>query len=159
MPNWSDIHPAVVHFPIALLFIAPLFLAIGAIYKKQDLKIAFLILLVLGTLSIIVAAATGEAAGEKITVINDSLLETLDNHESAAELSRTIFIIASMIAVAWHFLRNRASNFPQPIKRIAIFLFVCLYGFGLMTLSAAAHHGGGLVHQHGVHSGLFKETK
>lgn len=159
MPNWSDIHPAVIHFPIALLFIAPLFILLGEIFKKQDFKITFLILLVLGTLSILVAAASGEAAGETITVINDSLLETLDNHESAAELSRTIFIILSIIAIAWHFLRSRTTIIPPYVKKIAVFLFVCLYGFGLMTLSTAAHHGGGLVHQHGVHSGFFKETK
>lgn len=156
MPNWSDIHPAVIHFPIVLLFIAPLFLLIGAIFNKQDFKTTFLILLFLGTLSILVAVATGEAAGEKITVINDALLETLDNHESAGELSRTLFIILSIAAIAWHFLRN---HLPSKIKSIAIFFFLCLYGFGLVILSTAAHHGGGLVHHHGIHSELFKETK
>jgi|CXWL01.1.fsa_nt_gi uncharacterized membrane protein len=159
MPNWSDIHPALVHFPIAFLFIAPLFLVIGAIFKKQDFKTTFLILLLLGTLSIILATATGEAAGEKITVITDALLETLDHHESSAERSKTIFIILSIAAIAWHFFRTRASIIPSQIKSTAISLFVCLYGFGLLTLSTAAHHGGGLVHHHGVHSDLFKETQ
>ncbi len=159
MPNWSDIHPAVVHFPIALLFVAPLFLALGAIFKKQDFKTAFLILLLLGTLSIIVAAATGEAAGEKITVITDALLETLEHHESAAEQSRSIFVILSMSGIAWHFLRTRASRLPVQAKTLAVICFLLLYGYGLWTLSTAAHHGGGLVHHHGVHSGLFKETK
>lgn len=159
MPNWSDIHPAVVHFPIALLFIAPLFLMLGAIFKKQDLKIAFLILLLLGTVSIIVAASTGEAAGEKIKVITDALLETLEHHESAAEKSRTIFIILSIVGIAWHFFRTRASSIPVQVKALALSCFLLLYGYGLWTLSNAAHHGGALVHHHGVHSELFQETE
>lgn len=159
MPNWSDIHPAVVHFPIALLFIAPLFLVLGSIFKKQDFTLTFLILLLLGSLSIMVAAATGEAAGEKITVINDALLETLERHESSAEKSRTIFIILSIAGIAWHFLRTRASRIPEQTKTLAAVCFLILYGYGLWTLSNAAHHGGGLVHHHGVHSDLFKENR
>lgn len=159
MPNWSDIHPAIVHFPIALLFIAPLFLALGTIFNKQDFKSTFLILLLLGSLSIIAAAATGEAAGEKITVINDALLETLEHHESAAENSRTIFIILSIIGIGWHFLKTRTSRIPYQARTLAVACFLMLYGYGLWTLATAAHYGGRMVHFHGVHSELFKETK
>ena len=31
VPNWSELHPLVIHFPIALLLVAPLFVIAGVI--------------------------------------------------------------------------------------------------------------------------------
>ena len=55
-----------VHFPIGLLLIAPLFVVIGVLLKPAGsfpFLLVALVLMVLGTASTFVAASSGEAAG------------------------------------------------------------------------------------------------
>ena len=35
IPNWSELHPLVIHFPIALLLVAPLFIIAGILMNPQ----------------------------------------------------------------------------------------------------------------------------
>ena len=52
IPSWTELHPLVIHFPIALLLVAPLFIIIGMIVNPQKGRpflIAALILMLLGT--------------------------------------------------------------------------------------------------------------
>ena len=53
IPSWQAIHPLVVHFPIALLLIAPVFILIGIALKPErrfPFLLVALILMALGTL-------------------------------------------------------------------------------------------------------------
>jgi hypothetical protein len=66
IPSWAGLHPLMIHFPIALLLVAPLFIVAGAILsprKSRPAMMAALLLMVLGTVSIFVAVESGEAAG------------------------------------------------------------------------------------------------
>jgi uncharacterized membrane protein len=65
VPSWNGLHPLIVHFPIALLFVAPLFVILGAVLsppKGRPFLVSALILMVVGTASILFAIETGEAA-------------------------------------------------------------------------------------------------
>ena len=159
MPSWSSLHPVIVHFPISLLFVAPLFLLLGALTKKSVFQTTFLILLGVGTMGTMLAVSTGEAAGEKITVINDELLETLEQHESLAKKSRTVFVLLTLVGMCWQLFKHRLSIISTFIKTTAILIYIVAYGSGLIMLGNAAHHGGGLVHHHGVHSDLYQNKK
>ena len=67
IPGWEGLHPLIIHFPIVLLLVAPLLFLVGALLKPEKgrpvLYVA-LALMVAGTLSVFLAAATGEAAGK-----------------------------------------------------------------------------------------------
>ena len=67
IPSWDGLHPLIIHFPIALLLVAPLLVLVGALLKPdkgRPVLYVALALMIVGTLSIFVAAATGEAAGK-----------------------------------------------------------------------------------------------
>jgi uncharacterized membrane protein len=42
LPTWQAIHPLIVHFPIALLLVAPLFIVIGTL-RKPDRGFQFML--------------------------------------------------------------------------------------------------------------------
>ncbi len=54
IPQWDALHPLIVHFPVALLLTAPLFIVLGLFWKKyqQCLFILSFILLILGTAAV-----------------------------------------------------------------------------------------------------------
>ena len=67
IPSWDALHPLIIHFPIALLLIAPIFIVVGAVLtpaKGRSYLIAAMVLLLVGTASIFVAVESGEAAGK-----------------------------------------------------------------------------------------------
>ena len=66
--DWGSLHPMVVHMPIALLLISPLFIVLGLIFPKsaKTFYISALTLFIIGTLAIFLAISTGEKASELI---------------------------------------------------------------------------------------------
>ena len=64
IPSWDSIHPLIVHFPIVLLLLSPVFIIISMILtppKGRPYMTAALIILFLGTVSLFLAAESGEA--------------------------------------------------------------------------------------------------
>lgn len=151
-PSWDGMHPLIVHFPIALLLVAPLFVVLGLIIPKQwnGLAVAALILMVLGTLGAFAAVSTGEAAGELVER-NEAISATLEHHEDLAETTRTVFAVLTLIFAAIVVTPLVLSTTVKPMLRTGLCVaFLCLYAFGAVLLVNTAHEGGRLVHEHGV---------
>ena len=93
IPSWDGLHPLIIHFPIALLLVAPLLVLVGAPLKPEKgrpvLYVA-LALMVAGTLSIFLAASTGEAAG-KLAERTPQIDAVLERHEELADATRAVF--------------------------------------------------------------------
>lgn len=153
IPSWDGLHPLIIHFPIALLLIAPIFVVIGAALapaKGRPYLIAALFLLLAGTASIYVAVETGEAAG-KLAERSAGINRVLENHESLAERTRAVFSVLSVIFVAligvpW-FVKQADTRLTTTILPLA---FLVLYSAGALLLINTAHNGGRLVHEFGV---------
>ena len=155
LPAWNHLHPLVVHFPIALLMIAPLFVLGGVIVgagKGRPYLIAAFLLMLMGTAATFVAGASGDAAGEaarKTPVIE----RVLEQHEEMAETTQIVFSVLTVVFAGFLFLpalikRESPAAFARTVP--ALFLFVYLGGIG--ALVNTAHNGGRLVHELGIHS-------
>ncbi|HMM34152.1 MAG TPA: hypothetical protein PKA62_05380, partial [Thermoanaerobaculia bacterium] len=66
MPSWDGLHPLIVHFPVALLLVAPVLVLLALVVRghRRGLLLAALALMVLGTAASWVAVSTVEAAGK-----------------------------------------------------------------------------------------------
>ncbi len=133
------LHPILVHFPIALLFVSLFFDLMGATLSRDSFREGALWLLGLGLMGGIAAAIAGdmgedaaEAAG-----IAESLIET---HETWAQI--TLGIMA-LLLLSRLLLRNRFSA-----RTLTAYLVVA--AMGLIALVATGHTGGDLVYKHGA---------
>jgi len=157
----SGLHPLLIHFPIALLYIAPLFIIIGCLLK--DLRRPFfwssLVLIIIGTFSLWLSLITGEMAAEALTNIPEKALETLSYHDELAHVSRNIFIVLSIIFSLY--VANFRALFFQLRRRwhnLFLVAFLTVYCAGLIVLTNTAHYGGELVHQHHIRSTIFNNN-
>ena len=153
IPSWQAIHPLVVHFPIALLLIAPLFIVIGVMLKPArsfPFLLAALILMALGTASTFVAASSGEAAGELVG--NSAQAKAvLEQHEELAEITEIAFSALTLIFASILFVPKLLKREPtRAIATILPLVFLVFYATGALTLANTAHQGGRLVHELGV---------
>ncbi len=143
LPN--PLHPAVVHFPIVLAFLLPLF-AIGALVAirrgARPLR-AWLLPVAMGaalTLSSWVAVQTGEAQDERVErVVAEQPLET---HEEAAELFLTLSGVLLLVS-ATGLVRGvvgRAGRITATVGAVAL----------VVAAAQVGHSGGELVYRHGA---------
>jgi uncharacterized membrane protein len=157
LTDWGSLHPAFVHIPIALLFIAPLFILIGLIYQRpaKTFYLSALILLAIGTLGIHLAVSTGEEASEQIKP-DPGIVATLEIHEHLAEKIRLNFSILTSIFLTYMLLHSwLVKKFNSKNHQIALILFLSVCAYNLVLLVNTAHQGGKLVHYHGITSKLY----
>src|ERR1700693_2243458 len=99
IPSWDALHPLIIHFPIALLLIAPIFIVVGAVLtpsKRRAYLIAAMVLLLVGTVANCAAVQTEEAAG-KLEERTPGIELVLEPHESLAEGTQAVFSVLSVI--------------------------------------------------------------
>ena len=161
IPSWDGLHPLIIHFPIALLLVAPVLVVIGIVVpnKGRSFLITAFILMLLGTVASFIAVSTGESAGELAErVANvDSVLE---NHEELAETTRTVFsaltvIFGVMLFAPMIFKKDLSSKIVIPLN----LAFLIFYGAGVVLLINTAHEGGRLVHEFGVRAMMTASTQ
>ncbi len=153
VPSWDALHPLIIHFPIGLLLVAPVFILVGALLKPASGRaylIAALILMLLGTVSVFVAVETGEAAG-KVAERTPEINAVLEHHEKLAEATQVGFSVLTALFAAILFvprlLRRESSRLVATVLPLAFLVF---YGAGMLLLTNTAHNGGRLVHEFGV---------
>ncbi len=153
-PGWEGLHPLVIHFPIALLLVAPAFVIIGMIFNRhaRGFFLSGFFLVLLGTASAFVAVQTGKAAGE-LAERTPEISAVLERHEDLAETSVTVFSVLTI----WYALllfgpALLKKELPRKFYAAAYVIFLFIYAAGSAVLVNTAHNGGRLVHEYGVHS-------
>jgi uncharacterized membrane protein len=156
LPGWNGLHPLVIHFPVALLLVAPLFIVLGIVFQKsvRCFLLAALVIMVLGTAATFVAVPTGEAAA-RLAVRTDEMAPVLTRHQDFAEKTRLAFTVltvlfAAGVVVAKFFRLGRL------VSALLLLAFLALYTGAALLLANTAHNGGRLVHQFGVHAMVAK---
>jgi uncharacterized membrane protein len=155
-------HPLVVHFPIALLLFAAVFVVLAIIVPKRGwwFSVSALILLVGGTAGAFVSMSTGEAARDVVEDGADEMFEVMQQHEDAMEQARNVFVALTIVYAGIVFLPVVARSlqswkFVMPANLVFL---AALMGANLL-LASGAHLGGRLVHEFGVKSALAPEGK
>ena len=155
MPAWDAMHPLLVHFPIALLLISPIFIAIAAVLpppKNRAYMTSALITQLLGTIGLFLAASSGEDAAE-LADRTGSVNVVLAMHEHMASTSEIVFSILFIIFAAiylWPVVVRRPQT--RMSSTTAPLVFLAAYLVGMVSLVNTAHAGGRLVHEFGVHA-------
>ena len=136
-----DIHPLVIHFPIALLIVGALCDAVG-ILGRQDtfLKTGF-ILLVLGAFASIVAAVSGDAASEVAGKI-PNITEDLEQHEDLSTI--VAFLSVLFVLIRTHFTLK--ARFVGTVRATYLVLVLLL----AVLTAAAGYTGGKIVYDYGA---------
>lgn len=153
MPNWNGLHPLIVHFPIALLFVAPLFLILGIAIgplKGRPFLVSALILMALGTVSIFLAVETGEAASELVRSTSE-VRTVLRQHQDLAETTEVSFALLTVVLAALLYVPKLLRRELGPQVNVALLAaYLLFYATGALFLVNTAHRGARLVHEFGV---------
>ena len=123
----QNIHPLVVHFPIAFLMGAALFYFLALIFRKDTLETTAFLLLILGAFSACVAAATGLYAEDGLMVSLSVREHLLDPHERLMLVTTGL----SIVLAVWAFIAR-----PFPKRGRIFFLLLFLVLMGVMSLGA-----------------------
>ena len=123
----QNIHPLVIHFPIAFLMGAAFLYFLAWIFKSDKFAHSAFVVLVLGGLSLAVAVATGLYAEEGVMVSLSVREQLLEPHEKAMLTTSAICAILTV----WAILAR-----PFPKKGRLLFLFLLFVMIGAMTVGA-----------------------
>jgi uncharacterized membrane protein len=151
-------HVLIVHVPIGVLLIAPLFVVLAMLFRRW-FGWAALVLLLVGTTAAWAAVYTGRAARDVVEDGPQAMFDLIEKHEALAIQASQVFI-GLTVAYALILL---LSVFSQNIAKLKVWVplnlvFLGCLGLAILMLSNAAHQGGYLVHVHGVHAALGVET-
>jgi uncharacterized membrane protein len=145
VPGWApNIHPLLVHFPIALLITAAALDLVGWAFRRNTpLREAATVLYVAGTGAALAAYVTGRAASQILWFPGMAQAVVREHWDWAF---RTVWFFSMMTAVRLLLLRPSRRD-PSPAL-IAALALSGLVGIGLLI--ETGDRGGRLVYQHGV---------
>jgi uncharacterized membrane protein len=123
----QNIHPLVVHFPIAFWAGAALFYGLALGLRSDSTARTAFSLLILGTISAAIAVATGLYGEEGVMIARSVRAHLLEPHKKI--MLSTLGM--SVILATWAVISR-----PFPIKGRAVFLLILLILLGTMTVGA-----------------------
>jgi uncharacterized membrane protein len=123
----QNIHPLLVHFPIASLAGAALLYALAWISRSDRLAFAAFVVLIVGTLSAGAAVGTGLYAEDGVMVSRSVREHLLDHHEDLMLTTLGLSVVLSI----WALLKK-----PFPKKGRPVFILLLLVMLGVMSVGA-----------------------
>lgn len=145
IPLPDPLHPAVVHFPVALLLLGAVVAVLAVFLRRWHLPLFAAIILSLGAIGAVVATVTGEEEEEKVEHAVPLAEPVLDEHAAWGEGARNAGIVASLLAVAAAVLVNKPVG-----GRVLSVLTACVALVAGYYVAQAGRFGGDLVYRHGA---------
>ena len=152
IPGWNGIHPAMVQFPIVLLFVAPLLLLVSLFSPRawRTWAGASLLLMALGAFAAWLAVATGHAGGQLVDK-TPALEQAIARHEAFGILTRNVFTALTIVFAVLMLLSAAVKKPLAGAARISLHaLFLVVYVGCTLAIANTAAHGAWLVHKLGV---------
>ncbi len=139
----QNVHPLVVHFPIALLLAAAGLMLLGVLGQSERLLWAARLDLWLGTIAAAVAVRTGLAA-EETAQHTFEIHQLMERHEALG------------LWVLWLSVGLALVSLAAPLMRSRRWQWGLLAGLMVTSavLSVGAYYGGRMVYEHGVGTAL-----
>ena len=156
-PSYPSPHVLIVHFPIALICLAPLF-DLGCLVLRDTMWIdrAATTLYVIGTVGASAAYLSGERAAKALSDLSPSSESALADHEGLA-LVALIAVAVATVARLW------VSWSARDDRRISIGFFrlsaIPLALVALALIALTADRGGSLVYTHGLGVGVEQQIE
>ncbi len=136
-----NLHPLLVHFPIALFTLA-FALEIIELFKKESFKNSSFLILTFAILCAILAVQTGNIEAQTLN-LSGKAKEILYQHQSSANFS--LFLLALVFMLKLYIVLNRGRT-----KRSMVLILFALYLLGLLFIYRTALLGTKLVFEYGI---------
>ncbi len=133
----QNIHPLIVHFPIAFLFGAALLYFLASLARRQSMAWSGLWLLGLGTIGAAAAVASGLYAAEGVMVAPSVREHLLINHQRIMLGVLGLSVVLS----SWAWIAR-----PMPVRGGIVFLLLLLVLIAAVTIGA--DFGGRMVYDY-----------
>ena len=146
----AEIHPKVVHFPVALLTTYSLLEIVGIVFKKEFISQSALLILCLGVVTAFVAVLTGNQASTDFNFWTDDSSALLVEHQTYA----TYLLWLSVLVCGFRIFVVLKKKFSGITK----YLFILFALMILFLVYQTGIHGGDLVKKYGIGTDGF-ETK
>ena len=154
LPGWESIHPLLIHFPLTLFFLAPVFVLFAGFAKattRQAFLISALTVMLLGVASTCIAFEAGQTTAATVTPTGE-VRAVIERHHELASLARgsltaaTLLFGLTLLICTWFHLQIRELTGVLPLGSVVF------YALGLFWLINTAYQGERLVHEFGVGS-------
>jgi len=152
VPGWEGWHPILIHFPIVLFLLAPVFLLLAGFTKtekRSTFLVSALLVMVLGITSVYAAFEAGQA-GAVLLDQTGQVMTVVEHHRKLADLARTSLAIATLLFGLTLLMRTALELNLRELSAVLPVGFIAFYGLGLFWLIHAAYNGERLVHEFGV---------
>jgi len=133
----QNIHPLVVHFPIAFLVVSALFYIAAWIFRRDSLANIAFTMLIVGAVSAAVAVGTGLYAEDGVMVSRSVRENLLDKH-------KTLMLVVLGLSWALAIWAILAQSFPSKGRIAFLLIFLVLLG----VLLYGADYGGRMVYDY-----------
>ncbi|MCK5571504.1 MAG: DUF2231 domain-containing protein [Bacteroidetes bacterium] len=134
-----DLHPFLVHFPVALLVTSLILEILGFSRRFNELNRAGWWTQLFGSIGIVLAVLSGLLAGNNLT-LGPGAQGSLDLHHQMAFASSAIFVVLLL----WRI--SAKTEIPRHTRTAYLFLYV----LGVILLIVGSWAGGVIVFQYGV---------
>jgi uncharacterized membrane protein len=138
----ADIHPKVVHFPIALFTTYAFLEIVGILLKKEFLSKSALLILCIGVVTSFFAVLTGNQAATDFTLWNDQSSALLNDHQTHATYLLWFAVLVCVLRIIFVLKKKMAG----PLK----YLFVLFALVFIFLVYQTGNYGGDLVKKFGV---------
>jgi uncharacterized membrane protein len=149
----SQMHPKIVHYPLALFAVYALLEIIGVLFKKDFFSKSAHLILFLGLIGAIMAVLTGNSAAEALQHLNKikSVIpgEAVNAHMEYANY--TLWYFAVLLVLRTFIVLKK--NFSNSIKN----LFLILSLIGMLLIYKTGELGGRLVYKFGAGTELLRK--
>jgi uncharacterized membrane protein len=133
----QNIHPLVIHFPIALLLGSELFYLLAWVFRRDMFIQAAFAMLVLGAISAAVAVGTGLYAEDGVMISRSVREHLLVRHKELMLIAASL----SWVLTVW---ASFAGYFPRKGRMVFFLIFLGL----VCVLSLGADYGGRMVYDY-----------
>ena len=147
----ADIHPRVVHFPIALLVTYSVLEIVGILFKKEFISKSALLILCVGVATSLLAVLTGNQAANNFTFWTDESSVLLNDHQTFATF--LLWFSAIVCGMRIYFIVKK--KISGKIK----YLFLILSLVILFLVYQTGSYGGDLVKRFGIGTEMYQNIE